>query len=73
MATVRCLSLTVVKVCVFDEGMVVLRSMRAREEAAFRLDSQGQRRDIEQHNVLHVAGQHSPPAPLRRGLPPRPG
>ena len=53
------LSAAVEKISLFCVGMVVLRSMSFGHDTAQRLDAQRQRGDVEQEDVLHVAGQHA--------------
>ena len=53
------LSAAVEKVSVFLVGMVVLRWNHGRGDAAEGLDGQGQRRHVEQQQILDLAGQHA--------------
>jgi hypothetical protein len=51
------LSAAVEKISLFFVGMVVLRGMSGRHHAAKRLDTERERRDVEQEEVLDLARQ----------------
>ena len=72
-STLVWLSVAVEKISLFFDGMVVLRWMSGRHHAAKRLDTERERRDVEQQEVLDLAGEDATPAAPRRPPPLHPG